>query len=76
MPVPILMQALQPGSGRLTLSALEEQRQQQQQQPDGHHGFGRSLITAALSKIGISPMRSGKVSHVINMLASSSDVQQ
>ena len=53
------MQAVPSGSGRLILDAFEEQ--QLPSNSHGTHASGKALITAALSKMGLPAMRSGKV---------------
>ena len=56
------MQAVPSGSGRISLAVLQEQ-----QQPFAvscvSHVSGKALMTAALSKLGLASMRSGKVCH-------------
>lgn len=53
------MQAVPSGSGWLILDAFEEQ--QLPSNSHGTHASGKALITAALSKMGLPAMRSGKV---------------
>ena len=56
------MQAVPSGSGRISLATLQEQ-----QQPFAlsctSHMSGKALMTAALSQMGLTSMRSGKVCH-------------
>ena len=50
------MQAVPSGSGRLNVGNLQEV------QPIGSHTSGKALITAALTKMGLTPSHSAKAS--------------
>lgn len=54
------MQAVPSGSGRISLSALQDQQQPVTSSP-GSDASGKALITAALSKMGVSATPSAKV---------------